>query len=344
MSDIKKEINTLLATFSEQLSEVETEQELEEIRITFLGRKGKLTELMGQMKKLPIEKKRELGPLLNGLKRNIEQQFAQKKKGLANAERKAESLRQQHFDVTAYKPGALKSSLHIYTQIIEQIEDIFISMGYGIADGPEAETDYYNFQALNIPADHPARDMQDTFWLNMPDMLLRTHTSPVQVREMEKRSAPIALIAPGRVYRHEATDASHDFMFSQVEGLLVDKNISMSHLLATAKTFLQKFFEKKDLDIRVRPGYFPFVEPGIEIDFSCAFCSSGCSICKKTGWIELMGAGLIHPNVLKYAKIDSEVYSGFAFGFGIERIAMIKHGINDIRLFHSSSIDFLKQF
>ena len=299
---------------------------------------------MGQMKVLPVEEKRELGPLLNALKQNVEHQFTEKKQSLADAQRETKVLKQKHFDVSTYKPGALESSLHIYTQIIERIEDIFISMGYDVADGPEAETDYYNFQTLNIPKDHPARDMQDTFWLNVPDMLLRTHTSPVQSREMEKKGVPIALIAPGRVYRHEATDASHDFMFSQVEGLFVGKNISMSHLLATAKAFLQEFFEKKDLDIRVRPGYFPFVEPGIEIDFSCAFCSSGCSICKKTGWIELMGAGLVHPNVLKYAGIDPEKYSGFAFGFGLERIAMIKYGINDIRLFHSGSIDFLKQF
>lgn len=344
MSDIKKQINEIKTDFSNRLQKAITKQQLEAVRIFFLGRKGKLAELMGQMKTLPVEEKRELGPLLKDLKQEAEDKFDEKIQSLDDVEREIEVLRKQHFDVSAYKPGALGSSLHIYTQIIEQIENIFISMGYDIADGPEAETDYYNFQTLNIPKDHPARDMQDTFWLNVPDMLLRTHTSPVQVHEMEKKGAPIALIAPGRVYRHEATDASHDFMFSQVEGLLVDKNISMSHLLATAKAFLQEFFEKKDLNIRVRPGYFPFVEPGIEIDFSCAFCSSGCSICKKTGWIELMGAGLVHPNVLKYSGIDSEKYSGFAFGFGLERVAMIKHGINDIRLFHSGSVDFLKQF
>ena len=218
-------------------------------------------------------------------------------------------------------------------------------MGYDIADGPEVETDFYNFQALNIPADHPARDMHDTFWLTTPSLLLRTHTSPVQIRAMEHKPLPLAIFAPGRTFRNEATDASHLFMFTQGEGLVIDKNISIANLLATARAFLQAFFEKEDLHIRARPGYFPFVEPGIEIDASCPFCSGkGCSPCKKTGWIELLGAGLVHPNVLKAGGIDPQEYSGFAFGFGIERLAMIKYGINDVRLFHSSKLPFLRQF
>lgn len=341
---MKNQIAKLQQSFVEQLNTATTAAHLEDIRVAFLGRKGSLADLMTAMKSMSVEEKREFGPLLNALKQEMEQQFTAKQDALVAHEREQKALQQKHFDVSAYKPGTLHGSLHIYTKLIERIEDIFISMGYEIADGPEAESDYYNFQALNIPQNHPARDMQDTFWLNVPDMLIRTHTSSVQVREMEKKGAPLAVIAPGRVYRHEATDASHDFMFSQVEGLVVGKNISMSHLLATAKTFLQEFFEKKDLNIRVRPGFFPFVEPGIEIDMTCPFCTSGCSVCKQTQWIEIMPGGLVHPNVLRAGGIDPEQYSAFAFGAGIERIAMIKHGIDDIRLFHSGSVEFLKQF
>lgn len=344
MKNLKEAIDLFAEEFSQQLDAATSDELLEKVRVTFLGRKGKITELMGQMKSLSVEEKRTFGPKLNLLKQTSEQQFDERKTQLTTAHFAQESLKQKEFDVSAYKPQTLKGTLHIYTQVIQRIQNIFISMGYKIADGPEAETDYYNFQALNIPADHPARDMQDTFWLDVPNMLMRTQTSNVQIHEMEKHGAPIALIAPGRVYRKEATDATHDFMFSQVEGLLVDKNISMAHLLGTIKTFLQHFFEKKDLKIRVRPGYFPFVEPGIEVDFSCPFCKSGCSICKRVGWVELMGAGLVHPNVLKAGGVDPAKYTGFAFGFGLERITMFKYGIHDIRLFHSGSIDFLKQF
>lgn len=344
MNTMKKQIEQLKKEFLQQLATVTSATQLEEVRVTFLGRKGTLSELMGQMKTMATEEKREFGPLLNALKQETEQLFNDKQNAIITQDRQQKELQQQYFDVSAYKPGMLKGSLHIYSQLLERIEDIFISMGYEIADGPEAESDFYNFQALNIPKNHPARDMQDTFWLNVPDMLLRTQTSGIQVREMEKKGAPLAIIAPGRVYRHEATDASHDFMFSQVEGLVVGKNISMSHLLTTAKTFLQEFFEKKDLNIRVRPGFFPFVEPGIEIDMTCPFCATGCSVCKQTQWIEIMPGGLVHPNVLRAGGIDPTEYSAFAFGAGLERIAMIKHGIDDIRLFHSGSINFLKQF
>ncbi len=344
MNTMKNKIELLKKEFSEQLTSATSAEHLEAVRVAFLGRKGSLADIMSQMKTMSVEDKREFGPLLNSLKQEMELQFTQKQEGIIAEERQQKELQQQYFDVSAYKPGTLKGSLHIYTQLLERIEDIFISMGYEIADGPEAESDFYNFQALNIPKNHPARDMQDTFWLNVPDMLLRTQTSGIQVREMEKKGAPLAIIAPGRVYRHEATDASHDFMFSQVEGLVVGKNISMAHLLTTAKTFLQEFFEKKDLSIRVRPGFFPFVEPGIEIDMTCPFCITGCSVCKQTQWIEIMPGGLVHPNVLRAGGIDPTQYSAFAFGAGLERIAMIKHGIDDIRLFHSSSIEFLKQF
>lgn len=344
MDDLKLHIQYIKEQILQALEEVKTEADLEALRIEYLGRHGRIIELMPLLKKLPLDEKRIVGPLLNNLKQFVEEQYNKKCEYFAKEKARHEIARKQYFDVTAYKPHQLHGSLHIYTQLVEHIENIFISMGYEIADGPEAETEYYNFDALNIPSDHPARDMFDTFWLNVPSMLMRTHTSPVQVHQLEKKGTPIAMVAPGRCYRHEATDASHDFMFTQLEGLLVNKNVSLSNLLATAQTFLQAFFEKKDLSIRVRPGYFPFVEPGVEIDVSCPFCTTGCSTCKKTTWIELVGAGLVHPNVLQCSGIDSEVYSGFAFGFGIERLAMIKYGINDIRLFHSGKISFLEQF
>lgn len=344
MNNLTQLIKETQSHFETALSSTKTIEQLEEYRIQFLGRKGSITSLMTIFKDLSIEEKRTQGPLLQSLKTDIETRLEAKKQQLLLEAQEAAIAKQKYFDVTASKPESLKGTLHIYTQIIEQIEDIFISMGYSIADGPEVETEYYNFQALNIPADHPARDMQDTFWLTLPNKLMRTHTSNVQARCMEKGNLPLAIIAPGRVYRNEATDASHDFMFTQVEGLLIDKNISMANLLATTKTFLAALLENPDITIRVRPGFFPFVEPGVEIDASCPFCTHGCSTCKKTGWIELVGAGLVHPNVLECSGIDPEKYSGFAFGFGIERLAMIKHRINDIRLFHSGPIPFLNQF
>ena len=215
-------------------------------------------------------------------------------------------------------------------------------MGFQIADGPELETEFFNFTGLNIPANHPAREDSDTFWID-DTHLVRTQTSTVQIRMMKDLKPPMALVVPGRVMRNEATDASHDFMFMQLEGILIDENISVSNLLSTLQTFLTKLFEK-DVKLRVRPGYFPFVEPGLEIDASCPFCSQGCSTCKKTGWIELLGAGIIHPEVLKHGGIDHTKYSGFAFGCGLTRIAMLKYGIPDIRLLHSSNLKFLKQF
>ena len=217
-------------------------------------------------------------------------------------------------------------------------------MGYEIINGPEIDTDFFNFETLNIPKDHPARDMHDTFWLDIPNMVMRTHTSSVQAHAMLEKKPPLAVATPGRCYRSEATDASHDYMFMQCEILFIDKNVSLSNLFATAKVFLQNLFGKNDLKIRVRPAYFPFVEPGVEMDITCPFCKTGCSVCKKTCWIEIGGAGLIHPNVLKSCNINPEEYSGFAFGFGLTRLVMLKYGINDIRLLHSTKLEFLKQF
>ncbi len=255
-----------------------------------------------------------IAPLLNELKKCAEDQYEAAKQKVAAAASQQGLLKNQHFDVTAYRAPDAQGSLHIFTHIIQQLEDIFITMGYEVVSGPEVVTDYYNFEALNIPAHHPARELQDTFWLTNPQYLLRTHTSSVQIQAMETKSVPLAVFAPGRVYRNEATDATHDFTFMQGEGLFIDKDVSMANLLATAKAFLRAFFEKEDLDIRARPGYFPFVEPGIEIDASCPFCKTGCSICKYTRWIELMGAGMVHPNVLTMAGIDPEIYIRLCLG------------------------------
>lgn len=344
MAQLIEKINHIKQECVAQLTQCNTQQELENARVAYIGRNGKITALMAELKTLSVDEKRTAGPALNELKQWAQATFENKKKELARAQQQAKQLQEKHFDVTAYKYQPLHGGLHVLSTLVNELNNIFISMGYEIADGPEVVTDYYNFEALNIPDDHPARDEHDTFWLTQPGLLLRTHTSCVQAKEMEKGKLPLAVFAPGRVYRNEAVDASHDFMFWQGEFMFIDTDVSIAQLLATARAFLQAVFEKKDLNIRVRPGYFPFVEPGLEIDASCPFCTDGCSTCKKTGWIELLGAGLIHPNVLRSSGIDPEKYSGFACGFGISRIAMIKYGINDIRLLHSTKLDVLQQF
>ena len=344
MTTLKNRIEHYSTSSREELSQVISIQALESFRIKHLSRKGLLQEIVQELASLDIELKKQIGPLVHELKDSLNKAFEQKEQAFKDAAFALEEARTKNFDVTAYKPFQPRGSLHPYTHVIEQIEDIFISMGFSVVDGPEVEKEYYNFDALNIPADHPARDMQDTFWLTLPEYLLRTHTSSVEIHAMKSSKPPLALIVPGRAYRNEATDASHDFMFMQLEGLYVDKGVSLAHLIATMKTFLQTFFEKKDLEFQLRPSYFPFVEPGVEIDMSCPFCTEGCSICKKTRWIEICGAGLTHPNVLKACDLDPEIYSGFAFGFGLTRLVMLKYGITDIRLLHSNKLSFLEQF
>lgn len=345
MPTLEQHIIIFNQEFEKALQECTTIETLEELRIHFLGRKGAFTLLNDQFKLLSIEEKRTIGPKLQQIKEAVHQEFERKKKRIIIDTFNEEQKKHVHFDVTASQLPPYKAHSHIYTKIIQDLEDCFISMGFDIVDGPELETDYYNFETMNIEPNHPARDAHDTFWVDIPKMLLRTQTSSVQAHQMETRTLPLAIFATGRCYRNEATDASHDFMFTQGECLYIDKHVSMANLLGTTKLFLQKIFGSKQITMRVRPGYFPFVEPGVEIDASCPFCNqAGCSLCKKTGWIELLGAGLVHPNVLKSSNIDPEKYSGFAFGFGIERIAMIKYGITDIRLFHSNNIEFLRQF
>jgi len=334
---IKKELVTALASASD-------EKTVESIQIAFLGRKGRIAALMEQLKDLSLEEKKIVGPLLNQLKTESQQALDNRIISLKKEMATQQNSLQKNFDVSAYHYNELKGTSHIYTQIIADLEDIFISMGYTVIDGPEVENEYYNFESLNIPADHPARDADDSFFLQKKGLLLRTQCSNVQARAMEKSQPPIAVFSPGRVYRQEATDQTHDYQFTQYEVMLIDKNISVSNLLATTRTFLQRILENDTIEIRARPGFFPFVEPGIEIDASCPFCKTGCSVCKRTRWIELFGSGIIHPNVLRAGGIDPTIYSGFALGGGIERLAMIKYGINDIRLFHSSKIKFLNQF
>ena len=343
MKDLAHHLEEFRKDFFESLRHVHHEHELEEIRLKFLSRNGLIANFMSKLKNLSSEEKRVYGPLLNELKEAAHTAFDHKQQEFVRKTHEKELAKDTSFDVTAYKQPN-RGSLHPYTLITQEIEDIFLSMGFEIASGPEVETPWYNFEALNIPKDHPARDMHDTFWLTLPGYLMRTHTSTVQIHAMQKNKPPLALCAPGRVFRHEATDATHDFMFMQCEGMLIDKNISLAHLIGAVKLFMAALFKKSDLHTRIRPSYFPFVEPGIEFDISCPFCSTGCSICKKSRWLEMGGAGLIHPHVLTACNIDPTVYSGWAFGFGLSRLAILKYQIPDVRLFQSNSLDFLKQF
>lgn len=344
MNLIETKIQELLAGFNSQLLAASSLDAIEQVRIQFLGRNGQITEFLKDIKNFSSEDKKIWGSKFNQLKQETEQAFQARLIILQRAHLQQIELAQKNFDVTSYLPSQFFGSLHPCTLIVQKVENVFISMGYQIVDGPELETDFYNFEALNIAPNHPARDMQDTFWVNLPNQLMRTQTSNVQIHTLQNQTPPLAILAPGRVYRSEATDASHDFVFKQFEGLLVGKDISMANLLATMQACLQAIFGKNQLNIRVRPGFFPFVEPGVEIDMQCPFCEQGCSVCKRSTWIELCGAGLVHPNVLRAAGVDSQIYSGFAFGFGLTRLVMLYYGIADIRLLHSGKISFLEQF
>jgi phenylalanyl-tRNA synthetase alpha chain len=322
---------------------------LQQLEIKYLGRKGELTAILHGLKHLSDEEKRVMGPLCNKIKTYVESRLTQKRQMFETQELE-KKLSQEFFDVTA--PGKEYEIGHIHplSSLQAEVEKIFSDMGFSVMDGPEVESEYYNFEGLNIPADHPARDMQDTFFLQDKEekkhgrLVLRTHTSPVQVRTMEKYGAPLRIIVPGRVFRYEATDASHDSTFYQVEGLMIDENISLAHLKGVMAEFLTRLFQK-EVKVRFRPGYFPFVEPGLELDFSCLICNEkGCSVCKRTGWVEFMGAGMVHPNVLKAGGIDPDKYQGWAFGFGLTRLAMMRYGIDDIRLLQSGDLRFLQQF
>lgn len=338
---LHEQLSVITAQWQQELAAVSSHNDLESLRIKFLGKKGLVVGLFALLGPASIDEKRACGPLLNALKNRCEQDIKDKKIALVTQQAAAAA---SSFDVTAYEPHRAAGTLHPYTHIIREIENIFVSMGFDLLDGPEVETDTNNFTALNIPADHPARDMYDTFWLNKQHWLMRTHTSTVQIRAMKTKSLPLAGISTGRVFRHEAVDASHDHTFMQCEGILISKKVSLSHLFGVIKHFIGALFGTGTPEIRIRPGFFPFVEPGLEVDMRCPFCTKGCATCKKTRWIEVFPAGLIHPSVLQYAGIDPNEHSGFAFGFGLTRLAMLKYGIADIRALTSGKVGFLRQF
>jgi phenylalanyl-tRNA synthetase alpha chain len=315
---------------------------LEAVRVDVLGRKGSLGQFSKEFGKLAADERAAAGKALNTAKETLESAFDRRKKTF-DAEALNARLQAEWIDLTLPAPGPRPGSLHPVTQVQSEIEDLFTSLGFAVLDGPEVETEYHNFDALNIPATHPARDMQDTFWLTDGN-LLRTHTSPVQVRGMERLGPPLRMIAPGRVFRNEEVDASHEHTFYQVEGMMVDRNVSVAHMLYFMKTLLSAIFQR-EVTIRLRPGYFPFVEPGFELDIQCLICGGpGCAVCKQSGWVELMPCGLVHPNVLRMSGIDPDEWGGFAFGLGLTRLAMMRYAIDDIRLFESGDLRFLRQF
>ncbi|MFF2458649.1 phenylalanine--tRNA ligase subunit alpha [Peribacillus simplex] len=319
-------------------------KELNEVRVAYLGKKGPITEVLRGMGKLSAEERPKIGALANDVREAIATKIEEKQKALETAAVNAK-LATETIDVTLPGRPVNKGNLHPLTRVVEEIEDLFIGMGYTVAEGPEVESDYYNFEALNLPKSHPARDMQDSFYITA-EILMRTHTSPVQARTMEKHKGqgPVKIICPGKVYRRDNDDATHSHQFQQIEGLVIDENISMSDLKGTLDVFAKKVFGQ-DREIRLRPSFFPFTEPSVEVDISCKICGGkGCSVCKQTGWIEVLGGGIVHPNVLEMAGFDSKKYSGFAFGIGVERIAMLKYGVDDIRHFYTNDVRFLKQF
>ena len=321
-----------------QKDDVDTEQ----IKIKYLGKKGELTAVLRGMGSLTPEERPIIGQLANEVRADIEEALSQKIKALQAAALE-QKLKSEKLDVTMPGTPTPMGHMHPLTQVQRELENVFIGLGFSIAEGPEVELDYYNFQALNIPENHPARDTQDTFYIT-ENVLLRTQTSPVQVRTMEHQKPPIRVISPGRVYRSDALDATHSPLFHQLEGLVVDKGITMGDLKGTLEIFAKKMFGEST-KIRFRPHHFPFTEPSAEVDVSCFVCGGkGCRLCKGEGWIEILGAGMVHPFVLSNCGIDPEVYSGFAFGLGLERITMAKYGIDDIRLFYENDERFLEQF
>lgn len=316
--------------------------ELEAARVEFLGRKGALANISKEMARLAPEERALIGRLLNGVKQNLEARYEARKAGFERAALDAR-LEAEWLDLTLPAPGPRPGTLHPLTQIMRELEELFTSLGFAVVDGPEVETEWYNFDALNIPAAHPARDAQDTFWME-DGHVLRTHTSPVQVRAMERFGAPLRIIAPGRVFRNEELDASHEHTFYQLEGMMVDHHVSVGHMLYFMKGLLAAIFGR-EVTVRLRPGFFPFVEPGFELDIQCLICGGeGCPVCKQSGWVELLPCGLVHPNVLRAGGLDPDEWNGFAFGLGLTRLVMMRYGIDDIRHLAAGDLRFLRQF
>jgi len=339
---LEQNLLELESTTRQRIASARDPEELESIRVAVLGRKGMLSQISRDMGKVAPEQRAQIGRLLNQAKQSLEEELETRQRQFAGDQQRAR-LEADWIDLTLPAPGIRPGRLHPITRMQQEIEDLFLSLGFSVLDGPEVETEYHNFDALNIPADHPARDTQDTFWL-ADGHLLRTHTSPVQVRGMEKLGPPLRMIAPGRVFRNESVDASHEHTFYQLEGMMIDRDVSVAHLIYFMKTLLSAIFERQ-VAVRLRPGYFPFVEPGFELDIHCLLCGGrGCPVCKLSGWVELLPCGLVNPNVLRISGIDPEEWNGFAFGLGLTRLVMMKYGIDDIRYLQSGDLRFLEQF
>lgn len=342
------DIDTIKTQIDSQIQNINSLEGLEEFRIKYLGRKGIIAELTSSIPNLPVEERGNFGQQVNALKNKILSIITEKEKSIKIS---AKESRHNPYDISM--PGIIQGlgRLHPITQIMEEICTIFNRMGFSVVEGPEIETEYNNFTGLNIPLEHPSRDVFDTFYLKLSGypakenkLLLRSHTSPVQIRVMKTRKPPLAVVVPGRVYRPDAVDASHSFMFHQIEGFVVDKDIKFSDLKGVLEVLAKAVFGE-DIKMRFRPHFFPFTEPSAEVDISCIICKGkGCSVCGRKGWLEILGSGMIHPNVFKHVGYDPKIYTGFAFGLGIERIAMLKYGINDIRLFFENDLRFLEQF
>jgi phenylalanyl-tRNA synthetase alpha chain len=338
---MKEKLESMLASANEAMENATDEAMLQEIRVSYLGKKGQLTSIMKEMGGLSNEERPIVGAIANKVKDQVSQTFDKQLKAI-KSNVMASRLANEKIDVTL--PGRIKAqgTKHPVTLVTEELIEIFSSLGFCVAEGPEVEQDFYNFEALNIPKDHPARDMQDTFYIN-EDVVLRTHTSPVQIRSMLKQEPPLRIIAPGTVYRRDS-DITHSPMFHQIEGFMVDENITFGDLKGVLTTFIHECFGKK-VGVRFRPSFFPFTEPSAEVDIQCVICGGkGCRVCGNSGWLEILGSGMIDPEVLKSVEYDSDKYSGFAFGMGLERIAMLKYGVNDLRLFFENDVRFLRQF
>jgi phenylalanyl-tRNA synthetase alpha chain len=340
--ELQQVISDLAGSARRRIEDAATAEQLESIRVEALGRKGILANVSKEFGKLTPDERARVGKVLNEVKQELESLVETKKAAFDEAALSAR-LEKEWVDLTLPAPGHRPGSLHPVTIIQREIEELFVSMGFAVLDGPEVETEWYNFDALNIPPDHPARDMQDTFWLK-DGLLLRTHTSPVQVRGMERLKPPMRMIAPGRVFRNEEVDASHEHTFYQLEGMMIDRHVSIANLTYFMKTLLSSVF-RRDVTVRLRPGFFPFVEPGFELDIQCLICGGpGCAVCKQSGWVELLPCGLVHPNVLRFGGLDPDEWSGFAFGLGLTRLAMMRYRIDDIRLLQGGDLRFLTQF
>ena len=339
---MKQQLEEIKSRAAAALANAKLPQEIDELRVRFLGKKGELTGILKQMGKLSPEERPVIGQLANEVRSWIETDIETRLTEI-KASQMAARLESEKLDVTLPGKRPQFGAKHPLSIVLDEIKEIFIGMGFEIADGPEVETDYYNFEALNIPKDHPVRDTQDTFYIN-ENILLRTQTSPVQVRVMEQKKPPIRIISPGRVYRSDALDATHSPLFHQIEGLVVDKGITFADLKGTLETFIKRLYGE-DSVVRFRPHHFPFTEPSAEVDVQCFNCKGeGCRLCKGEGWIEILGCGMVHPKVLSNCGIDPEVYSGFALGMGLERVVMRRYNIDDIRLFYENDVRFLKQF